>query len=63
MSADIIFGGLLAVAIIGGGWFAIRLGKEGPSVPKTGGQVPVDTTSPEYDRRTSLDPQQKPAAE
>jgi hypothetical protein len=63
MSADIIFGGLLAVAIIGGGWFALRLGKVGPSVPKTGGQMPVDTTPESPERHGSLDKQKSPAAE
>jgi hypothetical protein len=62
-TADMIFGGLILLAVIGGGWFATRLGKEGPSVPKTGGQMPVDTTSDKYERGTSLDKKKKPSAE
>jgi len=62
-TADMIFSGLIAVALIGGAFFALRLGKVGPSVPKTGGQMPVDTTPESPERHGSLDKQKNPAAE
>jgi hypothetical protein len=62
-TANIVFGGLIALVIIGGAFFALRLGKVGPSVPKTGGQMPVDTTPENPERHGSLDKQKRPAAE
>lgn len=63
--ANLIFGTVIVLVLGAGAFFALRLGKVGPSSPKTGGQVTDPTTSPSTDneRGASLDKQKTPAAE
>lgn len=65
-TVNIVVLGLAVVAIVGGTFFALRLGKSAPSVPKTGGQVTGGETTDEETvgkRQGGFAPPSGPAAE